>query len=70
MDNYNIALSQRRANAVRDYLVQRDYQSDRIHSRGLGEDYPIADNGTGEDRGKNSRVEIIIEREALVSQNK
>jgi outer membrane protein OmpA-like peptidoglycan-associated protein len=66
-DDYNIDFSQRRANAVRDYLVQRDYQSNRIQSHGLGEAHPIADNAGAEGRAKNRRVEIIIERESLVS---
>ena len=70
MDNYNITLSQRRANAVRDYLVQRDNQANRIQSHGLGEGHPIADNASTEGRAKNRRVEIIIERESLTSNKK
>ena len=67
LDSYNLDLSQRRADAVRDYLVQRDYQSDHIQSQGLGEEHPIADNATAEGRARNRRIEIIIERETLVS---
>jgi outer membrane protein OmpA-like peptidoglycan-associated protein len=66
-DRYNMDLSQRRADAVRDYLVQRDYQADRIQARGLGEGQPVADNGSAEGRANNRRVEIIIERESHVS---
>jgi outer membrane protein OmpA-like peptidoglycan-associated protein len=61
---YNQGLSQRRADAVRDYLVQHGYPADRIQSRGKGEGSPIADNASAEGRANNRRVEIIIEREA------
>ncbi len=63
-DSYNLDLSQRRADAVRNYLVQRGYQADRIKAHGLGEGHPIADNASAEGRANNRRVEIIIEREA------
>ncbi len=66
-ENYNMDLSQRRADAVRNYLVQRDYKSDRIKARGLGEGQPVADNNTTEGRANNRRVEIIIERGSHVS---
>ena len=61
--SYNQGLSQRRANAVRDYLVQRGYPADRIQARGMGEDTPIANNNSPEGRANNRRVEIVIERE-------
>ncbi|MFA4827655.1 MAG: OmpA family protein [Thermodesulfovibrionales bacterium] len=61
-ESYNQGLSQRRAEAVRDYLVQRGYPSDRIQARGKGEGNPIADNASPEGRANNRRVEIIIER--------
>ena len=60
--SYNQGLSQRRADAVRDYLVQRGYPADRIQSRGKGKGSPIADNASAEGRANNRRVEIIIER--------
>ena len=63
-DSYNLDLSQRRADEVRNYLVQRGYQADRIKAHGLGEGHPIADNASAEGRANNRRVEIIIEREA------
>jgi len=64
---YNQGLSQRRADAVRDYLVQRDYPSDHIQSRGRGEGSPVASNASAEGRANNRRVEIIIEREKQAS---
>jgi len=61
--SYNQDLSQRRADAVRDYLVQRGYPADRIQARGMGKSHPIADNASPEGRANNRRVEIVIERE-------
>jgi outer membrane protein OmpA-like peptidoglycan-associated protein len=60
---YNQGLSQRRADAVRDYLIQRDYPADHIQSLGRGKGSPIADNASAEGRANNRRVEIVIERE-------
>lgn len=66
-DAYNRELSQRRADAVRDYLVQRSYPASHIQSRGQGEGSPIANNASAEGRANNRRVEIVIEREAQAS---
>lgn len=62
-DSFNQGLSQRRADTVRDYIVQRGYPADRIRSRGMGEGSPIAKNTSAEGRANNRRVEIVIERE-------
>ena len=62
-ESYNQGLSQRRADAVRDYLVNKGYPSDRIQARGMGEGSPIADNASPEGRANNRRVEIVIEHE-------
>ena len=61
-ESYNQGLSQRRADAVRDYLVQKGYPADRIQARGKGKGSPIADNASPEGRANNRRVEIVIER--------
>jgi outer membrane protein OmpA-like peptidoglycan-associated protein len=63
-ESYNQDLSQRRADAVRDYLVQKGYPADHIQARGKGEGSPIADNASPEGRANNRRVEIVIERDA------
>lgn len=63
-DGHNLDLSQRRAEAVRDSLVQRGYQADLIQARGMGEGHPIANNGNADGRANNRRVEIIIERDS------
>jgi outer membrane protein OmpA-like peptidoglycan-associated protein len=59
-DASNLALSQRRADAVRTYLVANGYPPDLIVAHGAGETLPVADNGTPEGRANNRRVEIII----------
>jgi outer membrane protein OmpA-like peptidoglycan-associated protein len=64
-ESYNQGLSQRRADTVRDYLVQKGYPADRIQSRGKGMGSPIADNSSPEGRANNRRVEIVIERTQL-----
>jgi outer membrane protein OmpA-like peptidoglycan-associated protein len=63
-DTFNMDLSQRRADAVRNYIVQRGYGADLIQAHGLGEGRPIADNTSAEGRANNRRVEIIIQRAA------
>lgn len=63
-DGHNLDLSQRRADAVRDALVQRGYQADLIQARGMGEGHPIASNGQADGRANNRRVEIIIARDS------
>ncbi|MDD2853424.1 MAG: OmpA family protein [Desulfuromonadaceae bacterium] len=64
-ENYNQGLSQRRADAVRDYLVQSGYPADHIQARGQGEGSPIGNNASAEGRANNRRVEIVIEREQV-----
>jgi outer membrane protein OmpA-like peptidoglycan-associated protein/opacity protein-like surface antigen len=54
----NRVLSQRRAIAVREYLIRAGITPARITAIGYGEDYPIASNETPEGRAKNRRVEI------------
>jgi outer membrane protein OmpA-like peptidoglycan-associated protein len=64
---HNLDLSQRRADAVRNYLVQKSYEPDRIMAHGLGEAQPVADNTNSEGRANNRRVEIIIAPERRAS---
>jgi outer membrane protein OmpA-like peptidoglycan-associated protein len=59
-DDMNMALSQKRADAVRTYLVTHGLQENRVTSEGQGETQPIADNKTAEGRANNRRVEIIL----------
>jgi OOP family OmpA-OmpF porin len=55
----NLDLSQRRAQAVRDKLIEMGIEPSRITAVGYGQDFPIADNGTREGRAKNRRVEVF-----------
>jgi outer membrane protein OmpA-like peptidoglycan-associated protein len=59
--SYNQDLSQRRAQAVRDYLVSRGIASDRITAQGFGPSRAIADNASPEGRANNRRVEIVVQ---------
>jgi OOP family OmpA-OmpF porin len=61
-DAYNLQLSQRRANAVRDYLISKGIAAERLTAKGYGESMPIADNATEEGRFKNRRVELIPQK--------
>lgn len=59
-DKRNLKLSQARAEAVRDYLIQRGMASDRLTARGYGESRPKRPNLTAQGRAINRRVEFRI----------
>ena len=59
-DEYNITLSNARANAVKDYLVSKGISTNRIISKGYGKSKPVATNDTDEGRQLNRRVEFTI----------
>ena len=59
-DNYNLRLSQRRAEAAYNYFTSQGISADRMKTIGYGETRPIADNSTAEGRAINRRVEIQI----------
>lgn len=56
----NMTLSERRAQAVRDYIVKKGVEPTRITAHGYGSTVPIADNSTKAGRAKNRRVEFKI----------
>ena len=58
-DDYNQTLSERRADAVVNYLVSRALQRSRFSSEAFGESAPIQSNKTAAGRAKNRRVEIV-----------
>ena len=64
-DEYNQNLSEHRAEAVRDYLVQQGIAANSIGARGLGKTQPIASNETPEGRQQNRRVELVLSGEAI-----
>jgi len=59
-DAVNIPLSEKRAAAVKEYLLRKGLKDDRIESKGFGSTKPVADNDTEEGRSKNRRVEIVL----------
>ncbi len=58
----NLTLSDERAKEVAEYLVRRGIPPERIHARGFGEQYPLANNSTLDGRLANRRVEIHLFR--------
>ncbi len=59
-DEYNLSLSQRRANSVYNYLNQKGIAKARLSALGYGESKPVATNATDEGRAQNRRVELVI----------
>ncbi len=57
---YNITLSQERAQAVKDHMVQNGVSTTRMTTQGFGENKPIASNETAEGRALNRRIEFVI----------
>ncbi len=64
-DEYNMGLSERRANSVRFALVERGVTSNRILAKGYGKSKPVAENNTDVGRQQNRRVEITILNEGV-----
>jgi OOP family OmpA-OmpF porin len=56
---YNLSLGERRANAVRDYLLNRGIAASRLRTVSYGEERPIADNNTDAGRAQNRRASIV-----------
>ena len=61
--SYNQGLSERRAESVRDTLVNMGISSTRVETKGFGEQFPVASNDTSGGRQQNRRVEIVISDE-------
>ena len=57
---YNQKLSVRRAEAVKQFLVSKGVENNRVYTEGKGEANPVADNKTAEGRSKNRRVEVEV----------
>jgi len=64
-DEYNRRLSEQRAAAVRDYLVQQGINTDAITASGFGKSEPVASNDTPEGRQQNRRVELVVSGTAI-----
>lgn len=63
--DFNMKLSQQRADTVRQFLITQGLSPDAITSKGLGQADPVADNNTADGRRQNRRVEIIISGEVI-----
>ncbi len=59
-DDFNLELSQKRAESVRRWLIEHEVASDRLEAKGYGETVPIANNRTEKGRAQNRRVEFVI----------
>ncbi|WP_207455435.1 OmpA family protein [Azospirillum sp. SYSU D00513] len=66
----NLALSERRAQSVRDALVLAGVQPNRIVTQGFGSAQPVASNSTDAGRQQNRRVEIVISEPGTVAENR
>jgi outer membrane protein OmpA-like peptidoglycan-associated protein len=64
-DEYNMRLSENRANSVRDYLVAQGVSADAVTAQGFGKTQPVADNSTAAGRQRNRRVEMVVSGEIL-----
>ena len=63
--DYNQKLSEDRAGAVRNYLIEQGVAEARLTAVGHGLDKPIADNSTKEGKAKNRRVDLVIQEKPM-----
>jgi len=64
-EDFNIKLSQQRADAVRDLLVARGVSPQRIRTKGYGPKFPVVDNESAAGRQQNRRVEVLVLNEGV-----
>jgi outer membrane protein OmpA-like peptidoglycan-associated protein len=67
-DEYNQTLSDKRAEAVRDYLVSQGVGMNNVAAQGMGKADPVADNSTAAGRQLNRRVEMIVSGDVIGNQ--
>lgn len=63
-EEHNLALSERRANAVANHLIARGVDGARVAALGMGEGYPVASNGSESGRALNRRVDVVLKAKA------
>ena len=66
-DEYNMTLSENRANAVRTYLVGQGINPANVTAQGFGKTRPVADNSTAAGRQLNRRVEMVVSGDIIGS---
>ena len=64
-EDYNQRLSEQRAAAVRDYLVQNGISMNNVSALGFGKTRPVASNDTASGRQMNRRVELVVSGEEI-----
>jgi outer membrane protein OmpA-like peptidoglycan-associated protein len=64
-DDYNLKLSERRADAVRAYLIENGISAANIEAHGMGKDNPVASNDTAAGRQQNRRVEMVVNGDVI-----
>ncbi|HLK06882.1 MAG TPA: OmpA family protein [Candidatus Angelobacter sp.] len=64
---YNMTLSDKRAKAVRDFLVSQGVGTDAVTTKGFGESNPVATNATAAGRQQNRRVELVVSGSSIGS---
>jgi len=68
-DEYNLSLSERRADSAKNALLGRKIPAERIVTKGYGKKYPVAGNDTPSGRQQNRRVEVIILNEGVKAES-
>ena len=66
-DEFNQTLSEQRATAVRDYLVQQGVSANAVTAKGFGKTQPVASNDNSAGRLMNRRVELVVSGDAITA---
>lgn len=67
-DEYNVQLSEKRADSVRAYLVSNGVRPDSVSAEGFGKSDPVADNSTAAGRKLNRRVDMVVTGDVIGTQ--
>lgn len=67
---YNEQLSERRAAAVRDFLVSQGVNLNNVTAQGFGPENPVASNSTPQGRQENRRVDLVVSGQSIAAQNR
>jgi outer membrane protein OmpA-like peptidoglycan-associated protein len=64
-DEYNLKLSDQRADTVREYLVAQSVADSNVTAQGYGKSHPVADNSSASGRAQNRRVELVVSGQSI-----